>query len=91
MTCCLFLVKAVTLQLIIIFRLLFSHLNYNCVIKTVTFNFLRFRIPKSPAMLKKTYSLPCMGVSFAVIKTGPISVGEEIFADVGEIPEMDLK
>ncbi|KAG8179098.1 hypothetical protein JTE90_005454 [Oedothorax gibbosus] len=51
----------------------------------------KFRIPKSPDMVKNIGSLPCMGVGFAVLKPGPIYIGEDIYADVGQKHEMIKK
>ncbi|GBM46340.1 Mitochondrial amidoxime-reducing component 1 [Araneus ventricosus] len=51
----------------------------------------KYRIPKDPKIVKQIGSLPCLGIGCGVLRSGDISVGDEIFADVGPQPEMKVK
>ncbi|KAF8795376.1 mitochondrial amidoxime-reducing component 1-like [Argiope bruennichi] len=51
----------------------------------------KYRIPKDPETVKNIGSLPCLGIGCGVWKTGEISVGDDIFADVGPQPIMAVK
>ncbi|GBM46335.1 Mitochondrial amidoxime-reducing component 1 [Araneus ventricosus] len=51
----------------------------------------KYRIPKAPEIVKNIGSLPCLGIGCGVWKTGEISVGDDIFADVGPQPIMAVK
>ncbi|XP_054706122.1 mitochondrial amidoxime reducing component 2-like isoform X2 [Uloborus diversus] len=48
----------------------------------------KYRIPKDPALQKKTGSRACFGIHCSVVKPGEVKVGDDIFAVVGEQPDM---
>ncbi|GIY27064.1 mitochondrial amidoxime-reducing component 1 [Caerostris darwini] len=51
----------------------------------------KYRIPKDPVIVKNIGSLPCLGIGCGLCKTGEISVGDDVFADIGPQPEMIVK
>ncbi|KAF8793675.1 mitochondrial amidoxime reducing component 2-like isoform X2 [Argiope bruennichi] len=51
----------------------------------------KYRIPSEPEVLRKTGGNPCLGIGCGVYKIGDITVGDDVFADVGPQPKMTGK
>lgn len=53
--------------------------------------FSRYRIPADKKILEITGSRVCVGTNCAVVSTGELHVGDDIFAVVEEKPKMKVK